>query len=174
MRMTKYFLVTIILIVAVGGSLLYQSENRKIDLGKFVTEKESESKTESNEIIKKTSAGAVDLVVEFNNIEENNENYWIFNVSLDTHSVDLDQINLQNSLYFVNGNGRVIEDEIEIEKSGSGHHVSQLVKLPKRLGKEDTIYKDDKNFKMIFKDIDGVEETEFEWDMRKFPDVFDR
>lgn len=137
---------------------------------KYQTENQVVSKANLNE--KKAQAGSVDLVVEFNNIEENNDDYWIFKVALDTHSVDLDQINLMKSVYFADSDGDVIEDQFEVEKTGSGHHILQIVKLPKIIGDKQTISRDERTFKMIFKNIDGVEETKFLWDMTEYPDIF--
>lgn len=130
-------------------------------------------KTSPKEVVQEASVGAVDLAVQFYNPEKNVDDYWIFQVAMDTHSVDLDQIDLQESVYFIDGNGKIIDDGFEVKKSGAGHHVSQYVELPKHINGVDTIFKEFKSFKMIFKNIDGVKKTELEWDMTTFPEIFD-
>ena len=134
---------------------------------------EARIKTSPNEVVQEASAGAVDLAVQFYNPEKNVDDFWIFQVAMDTHSVDLDQIDLQESVYFIDGNGKIIDEGFKVKKSGSGHHVSQYVELPKHIKGVDTIYKEFKSFKMVFKDIDGVKKTELEWDMTAFPEIFD-
>jgi len=130
-------------------------------------------KTSSEEVVQEASVGAVDLAVQFYNPEKNVEDFWIFNVAMDTHSVDLDQIDLQESVYFIDGDGKIIEEGFKVKKSGSGHHISQYVELPKHINGVDTIFKEFKSFKMVFKNIDGVKKTELEWDMTVYPEIFD-
>jgi len=130
-------------------------------------------KTIPKKQVQQASVGAVDLAVQFYNPDKNVDDYWIFQVAMDTHSVDLDQIDLQESIYFIDGNGKIIEDGFTVKKSGSGHHVSQYVELPKHINGEDTIYKEFESFKLVFKNIDGVEKTELEWDMTIYPEIFD-
>ncbi len=130
------------------------------------------SETSSDEIVQLAAVGAVDLAVQFYNAEKPVEDYWVFQVAMDTHSVDLDQIDLVKSVYFIDGNGKTIKTGFKVKKSGAGHHVSQYIELPKQLNGEETIRKDDTGFKMVFMNIDGVEKTTLEWDMTTFSKVF--
>lgn len=130
-------------------------------------------KTSPEEQVQQVTVGAVDIAVQFYNPDKNVDDYWIFQVAMDTHSVDLDLIDLQKSIYFIDGNGKIIEEGFKVKKSGSGHHVSQYVELPKHIDGADTIYKEFKSFKMVFKNIDGIEKTELEWDMTIYPELFD-
>lgn len=134
---------------------------------------EARISSDPQSMVQQASAGAVDLAVQFYNPEKNIDDYWIFRVAMDTHSVDLDQIDLKQSVYFIDGHGETIEEGFEVKKSGAGHHVSQYIELPKQIDGAATITEEFESFKMVFKNIDGVERIELEWDMTIYPELFE-
>lgn len=132
----------------------------------------NKTETSSTELVKEASIEQVDIKVKFSNPEKNISDTWIFQIAMDTHSVDLDQIDLQNSVYFIGDNGKMIDDGFIVKRTGSGHHISQYIELPKVLNGENTIEKEFKSFKMVFKDINGINLTELTWDMTNYNSIF--
>lgn len=119
------------------------------------------------------SVGAVDIGVDFINPNKKIEDYWFFKISLDTHNVDLDAIDLKKSISFMIDKESIIKDAFEIKKTGSGHHISQFIELPKLIDGKETITSGSDSFKIIFENIDGIEKAEIEWDMTKYPNIFE-
>ncbi len=130
-------------------------------------------KSNSRNMIQTAIAGEVEINAMFMNPNQNDKEFWIFQLAMDTHSVDLDKINLLDSLMFVDDNGIEILEGFEIKKEGEGHHVSRYIKLKKHIDGKDTILKEFKEFTMVLMNIDGVERTELTWDMTAYPNIFD-
>lgn len=161
-------------LVASSEDLIENQEDKQVidEAIEKLDNRGAEVKTTPDDQVQQATVGAVDLAVQFYNPDEDIDDYWIFQVAMDTHSVDLDLIDLKSSIYFIGDNGLPIESGFKVKKSGSGHHVSQYIELPKRINGQETILKDFKRFKMILKGIDGVEITELIWDMTKYPALF--
>lgn len=183
-------LVLFAIIIIIGGSVVFKivakpsdkEDNRsmktsdqaqkEIVIVKKPNENEVGIKERSNASVQSISIGAVDIEVQFYNEEIPSLEDWIFMIDMDTHSVDLDQIDLEKSVYFMDDNGNIINEGFKARKSGSGHHISQYIELPKQINGEETIKSDFTSFKMVFLNIDGVEKSELEWDMTLFADAF--
>ena len=80
-----------------------------------------------------------------------------FNVVLDTHSVNLDQYDLKALTLLRDSTGRNYEPS-KVENKSSGHHREALVIFPKPAG-------DAKWVEVVFKDIAGVKERTFRWNV---------
>jgi len=128
--------------------------------------------SEAADTYKEVSIGEIDIAVEFVNPTNDMEEFWIFKISLDTHSVDLDSIDFEKSISFMSGNETVAENGFELKQYGSGHHISRVIELPKKINGKDTILKEFDSFKMIFSNIENVDKTEIEWDMNKYSILF--
>lgn len=121
---------------------------------------------------REVSVGAIDIGVDFINPNEDVEDYWVFKISLDTHSADLNIIDLEKAISFMPSDEIIIEKGFEVNKKGSGHHISRFIELPKIIDGEETLLKESDSFKMIFRNIEGVDKTVIEWDMTKYPNLF--
>jgi hypothetical protein len=81
-----------------------------------------------------------------------------FEISLDTHSVDLDSYDLKalSSLRDDAGKGY---QPIKVENKGSGHHRQVVLVFPK-------LAPGSKRLELVIKDIAGVKERSFVWDLQ--------
>ncbi|MGB3367890.1 MAG: hypothetical protein WBA54_10395 [Acidaminobacteraceae bacterium] len=127
---------------------------------------------ETADTYKEVRIGEIDIAVEFINPTNNIEDFWSFEISLDTHSVDLEAIDFEKSISFISGNDVIIKNGFELKEYGSGHHISRVLELPKKINGKDTILKESDSFKMIFSNIENVEKTEIEWNMDKYSSIF--
>lgn len=128
--------------------------------------------SETSDTYKEVNIGEIDVGVEFINPTNNIEDFWIFEISLNTHSVDLEAIDFEKSISFISGNEFIIKNGFKLKEYGSGHHISRVLELPKRINGKDTILKEYDSFKMIFSNIENVEKTEIEWNMDKYSSIF--
>lgn len=80
-----------------------------------------------------------------------------FDVALDTHSVNLDSYDLKGLAVLRDGTGRTYEP-IRIENKGSGHHREFIVAFPK-------IDPAVKKIELVIKDLAGVKERSFSWEL---------
>jgi hypothetical protein len=127
---------------------------------------------ETADTYKEVNIGEIDIAVEFINPTNNIEDFWIFKISLDTHSVDLDAIDFEKSISFISGNETVTKNGFKLKEYGSGHHISRVLELPKKINGKDTILKEFDSFKMIFSNIENIEKTEIEWNIDKYSSLF--
>lgn len=83
--------------------------------------------------------------------EISTEDEWIFQVALNTHYVDLDQLNLAEYLTFIGAITLKGEaDGITVKREGSGHHISDYIYVPKEITGVKTIDVSTKEIEMIF------------------------
>ncbi|HCX64660.1 MAG TPA: hypothetical protein DHN33_05570 [Eubacteriaceae bacterium] len=114
---------------------------------------------------------SVTVGVAFKNPEEKDEDYFNFEVALNTHSVDLDGYDLSKMTSLNVG------DEIEITKDiqwtmveGGGHHVSGTIKVPRQYEGEKIDYKDKEYIRLEIMKLDGINSRVFEWKKDLFYD----
>lgn len=81
-----------------------------------------------------------------------------FEISLDTHSVDLDSYDLKALSSLRDGAGRTYQPSI-VENKGSGHHRRLVLVFPKPASGNNRL-------ELVIKDIAGVKERSFVWDLR--------
>jgi hypothetical protein len=79
-----------------------------------------------------------------------------FEISLDTHSVDLDSYDLKALSSLRDGAGRAYQPS-NVENKGSGHHRQVVLVFPKPAPGSSRI-------ELVIKDIAGVKERSFVWD----------
>jgi hypothetical protein len=80
-----------------------------------------------------------------------------FEVVLDTHSVNLDGYDLKTQTLLRDGSGKTYEP-IRVENKGSGHHRVIAIVFPK-------VSPPAKRLELIIKDIAGIKERSFLWDL---------
>jgi hypothetical protein len=79
-----------------------------------------------------------------------------FEISLDTHSVDLDSYDLKALSSLRDGAGRAYQPT-KVESKGSGHHRQVVLVFPKPAPGSSRI-------ELVIKDIAGVKERSFVWE----------
>ena len=81
-----------------------------------------------------------------------------FEISLDTHSVDLDSYDLKALSSLRDDAGKVYQPT-KVENKGSGHHRQLVLVFPKPAP-------GNKRLELVIKDIAGVKERSFVWDLQ--------
>ena len=81
-----------------------------------------------------------------------------FEISLDTHSVDLDSYDLKALSSLRDDAGKVFRPT-KVENKGSGHHRQFVLVFPKPAP-------GNKRLELVIKDIAGVKERSFVWDLQ--------
>src|SRR5262249_19740168 len=79
-----------------------------------------------------------------------------FEISLDTHSVDLDSYNLKALSSLRDSTGKTYQPT-KVENKGSGHHRQFVLVFPKPASGSSRL-------ELVIKDIAGVKERSFVWD----------
>ena len=81
-----------------------------------------------------------------------------FQVVLDTHSVALDGYDLKSLAYLLDDSGKSHSPKA-LESKGGGHHRQVVLTFP-RLSSQA------KRIEVVIKDVAGVKERKFRWDLR--------
>ena len=81
-----------------------------------------------------------------------------FEISLDTHSVDLDSYDLKALSSLRDAAGKVYQPT-KVENKGSGHHRQLVLVFPKSAP-------GNKRLELLVKDVAGVKERSFVWDLQ--------
>ena len=78
---------------------------------------------------KYASTQTVDYQVTFTNMETYNDDYIELNMKLDTHTIDLDESIKKENINISINNITVDAENIILDLSGSGHHISYLLRI---------------------------------------------
>ncbi|MGE5306173.1 MAG: hypothetical protein ACM3TN_22935 [Alphaproteobacteria bacterium] len=81
-----------------------------------------------------------------------------FSAALDTHSVNLDSYELK-SLAFLRDEAGKVYRPTAVENKGSGHHREVVLTFPRISGAA-------KRMELVIKDVAGVKERTFRWDLQ--------
>jgi hypothetical protein len=81
-----------------------------------------------------------------------------FEISLDTHSVDLDSYDLK-ALSSLRDDAAKVYQPTKVENKGSGHHRQVVLIFPKTTSGS-------KGLELVIRDIAGVKERSFVWDLQ--------
>lgn len=122
------------------------------------------------ELTRANSEGAVDIEITFLNPLENDPQFWIFSVSMNTHSVNLEQYNLSELVTFIVDGSSKAQNDLVINKKGASHHISYQIKIPKVINGQPVINDNTNSVALEIKDIDNVALRTFEWDIKQFQD----
>ncbi|WP_432666034.1 hypothetical protein R9X47_06990 [Wukongibacter baidiensis] len=182
--MKKIIILIVVPIVAVSIFLLYKNidaNKKNQDLSskdlpinnKYEDIKITENNIDVNledgidvqQFMRTNSQGRVDVGVLFTNLIEDNKDYIVFELMLNTHSVDLDEVDYAKLSRVTNDSGLIIDEGIIWEKDGgSGHHIFGYIKVPKKY-KEKSIIEDTTKFiELEINGLDGVESRKFIWE----------
>lgn len=86
----------------------------------------------------------------------------VFDISLNTHSVDLDQYDLTDLAVLRTGSGTEIRP-LTWDAPKGGHHRSGQLTFPETIDGMPTVSHGTPSFALIIRDIDGVAERVFDW-----------
>lgn len=128
---------------------------------------DTEKKETSIHVVEATqSYESNDITYDFTLNKDVDEDYWVFEVAINTHSAQLDQIQLLEHLIF---NGDITLDGregiMEYRREGSGHHVSDYIFIPKIVEGKQTIKAKTTQISLDFHDPDRERTQELIWDI---------
>jgi len=127
---------------------------------------------EERDFLRTDSKGPVEVSVAFNNIIEANDKELVFEIYLNTHSVDLENIEFENLSIFRTNNGVEIDNGFSWEVSGgSGHHISGLLKVSNNINGNKILDENTEYIELELIDIGGVESKKFKWDSETLKDI---
>ncbi|PAB58604.1 hypothetical protein [Anaeromicrobium sediminis] len=119
----------------------------------------------NEEFIRVDSQGSVDVAAYFHNLSEDNEEYLIFELMFNTHSVELDNIDFADLSNVKNNNGFTVDEGIIWEKeNGSGHHISGYLKVPKKYKEKNMVDESTSSIELEIKGLDEIQSRKFIWD----------
>ncbi|MEX0803296.1 MAG: hypothetical protein WD688_08275 [Candidatus Binatia bacterium] len=110
-----------------------------------------------SEMTKTISGGGVTAKVTYLNPKDNNDEPR-FQIVLDTHSANLDAYDLKTITALRDDTGKTYL-ATGIENKGSGHHREATLTFPK-------VSPESKRFEVIIKDVAGVKERAFRWNLQ--------
>lgn len=176
--MKKIAALILILIVAASGFLVFKNSNKKEvsqdllnDTGYENTEmiekdiaSDLEDGIDKQQFIRTNNQGSVDVGVVFKNLIEDDKDYLVFEVMLNTHSVDLDVIEFEKLVKVGNDNGLVVNEGFIWEKTeGSGHHIFGNLIIPKMYKGKSVLDESVKVIELEINGLDGIESRKFTW-----------
>ncbi|MFT9498206.1 hypothetical protein [Anaerosolibacter sp.] len=169
-RKITRFIATFVILVLVGGYILYFTDF--ISLGKDVSRpieaanEESEVINElTNRLLRIDSQSDVQVGAILVNPIKDDENFYIFKVQFNTHSVNLDQYDFNDMAIFTTSVGIELKDEVIWEKiDGEGHHYLGNYKVPKVIEGRSTIDKNTEFITLGIINLDGIERRELKWE----------
>lgn len=182
MKRTIYLIITITIALALVAVVILNNikedivkednlelvqPSKSLDKEQTITTK----KFTEEELTRTNGEGAVEIDITFLNPLENDQQFWVFKVAMNTHSVNLDKYNLSELTTFkVDGNNQ-LQKEVVIEKKGAGHHIMHYIKVSKEINGQKVIKENIKSISIEIKDVDNVALRTFEWDFTRFQNL---
>lgn len=110
--------------------------------------------------------GAVRIAITYlNPIEKVEDNQLVFRVSMDTHSVNLDQYRMEELTVLRDDKGNEYEAQGWFSPRGRGHHRSGVVKFSnKNTSGRPIIDPQTKYIEVIIKGVNGIPQRVFKWE----------
>lgn len=124
----------------------------------------SEEPTNEEMLIRYDRKNSIDMGVVYSNLIEDDEEYIIFKVRLNNHSIDLEDIKYDELATLSFSNGTIIDDGFIWESNSEGHHLSGKLKLPKNYLGTNIILAELGSAQLEFEDIGGPEKMTFRWE----------
>jgi len=149
-----------------SGNLERKSQNAEVNNSNTRQGQKDVVKFTEEELLRSDQQGNVDVDVIFlNPLTEEKEKELVFEVMLNTHSVDLEKYDLSKISVLKTSDGIRIEDGIEWRiESGSGHHITGLLKFPLYVNNRPILSKDTDYITIIIRNLDNIPERTFQWE----------
>ena len=152
----------IILIAVIGGAVLLvgsgANSNGSASSGMVLIDQNERTNDE----------GAVTIALSYMDPSQSSEygDVIAFHTTINTHSVDLSQYQLDKLSYLVDSSGNKYTPSgwVESESSG-GHHRKGVLVFSRSDDSGVGILLNDRHFEIIVKDVDGIPERTFRWDI---------
>lgn len=173
----KLVVVPLILIIAISSIVVYFKKgeaNSIINTGNVEVEDENmkeylEDKSTEYEIeedmMRIDRQGGIDVGMIFNNFFEEDKDYLVFEVMVNNHSIDLQDIKYADLSSLTTSEGVRIDEGFQWELAGgSSHHISGYLKVPKAYNGEDIINEKVEYIQIEIEGLGGPEKMTFQWD----------
>lgn len=164
---SKIIISLLFIAILVIGIIILNSRNSSNKNNNSISDNVPKDIITSNNLTKTNEEGAVSVAITFLNPVENNNDYWVFEMAINTHSVNLDQYDF-HKLTSLSIDDKTFHDEFVFEKEGIGHHITYNIKVPKIIDGNKIITKESKNLILYLKDIDGIPLRTYEWDLTQY------
>jgi len=177
--MKKIAMVIILLVIAVAAFFVFKNANENDESQdlltdeRYVEDEKTEDDIDSNladetykqQFIRTDSQGRVAVGVLFKNLLEDNDDNLIFEIMLNTHSVDLEQIDYAKLVTLKNEDGVITTEGFEWKKTeGSGHHIFGYLKVPKQYNGKNIMKETTEFIELEINGLDDIESRKFIWE----------
>ncbi|WP_202710687.1 hypothetical protein [Sporosalibacterium faouarense] len=117
------------------------------------------------DIIRIDNQGAVDIGAIFNNLIEKDDDYLVFKLYVNTHSVDLESIDFAKKASLILDGEKVTEGFSWEIGGGSGHHLKGYLKVNKEYNGKPIFNNSSKEIELYLENIDGIPSRIFKWNI---------
>jgi len=114
--------------------------------------------------VQKNEAGSVTIEVTWETEQASSDSFR-FAVSIDTHSVNLDQYDLSKLAILRNDKGQQVAPTAWNAPPGGGHHRSGTIVFPAAGGGKSLVGADTKYVELVIRDVAGVKERVLRWNL---------
>ncbi|QMS85258.1 hypothetical protein [Candidatus Xianfuyuplasma coldseepsis] len=150
MKLIKFSTVIVITLFGAYYSLNYIKDN-------VLLENETATKYSSGE--------AIDYQITFENMILNDEDYWIFEMKFDTHTLELEDLVFIEDIEVYFSDKLISNKHTILQKNGTGHHISYSLKIRK----EDIDVQETDIASITIKfDFENEEAKEFLWNLNNY------
>lgn len=124
-------------------------------------ENQASNQLNDNALTRTSDGGNVSVDVTFENPSTKEKDPLVFQVAMNTHSVNLDGYDLAKMAVLKTNDGREFRDFTE-ETQGMGHHRTIYLKI----NNKGIITSKTKSLELVLKDVAGVPTREFKWEKK--------
>lgn len=182
----RLVVVPLILIIAISSIMVYfkKSEANSINntdivevedenTKEYLEDKSTEYEFEED-MVRMDKQGGIDVGMIFNNIFEEDKDYLVFEVMLNNHSIDLQDIRYADLSSLTTSEGIRIDEGFQWELvGGNGHHISGYLKVPKVYNGDDIINEKVEYIQIEIEGLGGPEKMTFQWD-KEVLDIYNK
>lgn len=145
LKNNRIILIVLLILSIVVGVQAVESKKKK-EITRQMTHTTDESSEESS----------ITLDVEFKNYKDENPDFLEFEVFMNTHSEELSKYDNIEDFLEIKINEIIVKPKIVFEKRGSGHHITNILKISNKYEGKRILDKNTKDIKLIFKNIGDV------------------
>ncbi len=157
-KMAAVFVFAMLFVAPRSYGQMMDMDNMKDHMGGGTMENSSRGKEEAKASTQEAEAAGVKVKATYKNPAESKDP--VFDVALDTHTVDLDQYKFAKIAHLRDDAGKEYHPDM-VSSSGSGHHREATLKF------KDADISGAKFVELVVKGVAGVDERVFRFEVRK-------
>lgn len=159
MRKTIILSIFVVAIFVAGFFLWNGLKNSNQETSQQASENKVGSQVDENALVRSNEGGSVSMDVTFENPVTKEKDSLVFEVAMNTHSVNLDTYDLAKLAVLKTSDGREFTNFTK-ETQGMGHHKTISLKIKNK----GIITPKTKSLTLVLKDVAGVPSREFNWE----------